>query len=172
MPFSNKLLLIILVGTGILLFLLSVIFRRKKKFRLLLITLGGVFGLLPLLSFLAMNLYLFICERPFVGTYTFEDIRNGHVELQLLHDNTFLLTADSCSQGFVQGDWEYVWKLDEPAGLSFVSTSQTVGLAAIGDSSTLHFKNVPICLRLLPAMKFVKVSEETLQELPDEEFSY
>lgn len=151
-----KAILLILIGIGIILLVLSIIWRRKKRLRMVLSSAGVLTGLLPLLIWVAFSLFLYIKERPYIGNYEGDTGVQGMASLDMFDDNTFVLRSDSCSSGFVQGTWEYSLKGKD---LVFESSSQRMGHAHIVDGTTLEFKNLPVCIRLIRELQFKKTGK-------------
>ncbi|MBI1308043.1 MAG: hypothetical protein GC181_15670 [Bacteroidetes bacterium] len=160
---------IILLSTGIVLFILSVVYRRRKKLRTGLIVGGILIGVIPMLVYFSLQLMSFIRERNFVGTYIVESEDVGKVEIRLFENNTFEMTAAECSVGFVQGEWKWKW-IGTDGCLNFISTSQRMGDADIHESEILKFRHVPVCLKLSGDLHFKRTTRETGK--PREEFSY
>lgn len=144
--------LLIALAIGIVVFVLSILFRRRKKLRNLLVAVGLLVGVLPLLLWIAFSLVGFIKERPYIGNYEGDTGVQGIARLDLFNDNTFILKSDSCSSGFVQGTWEYSF---EEGNLKFESTSQNMGKANAPNRDSITFTNIPICIKL--AREFVLV---------------
>jgi len=163
------LLLLVLIVVGIASFISSVALRKKRRIRLILISLGILTAILPLCLYIAFSLTVYIKERPFVGTYEMVDKETGNIKIQLFRNNSFEMIADSCSHGFVQGTWAFVWDLDGST-LLFESTSQKMGSASFNDEFEIMIKHVPVCLRLAPLVHFKRISKETTG--PSDPFSY
>lgn len=162
-----RFLLICCIAIGILWFVLSVIYRRRQRLRRLFLNLGIVMGILPLLLYFAMSLFQFIKERPYVGNYEGDTSVQGIASLDMFDDNTFILRSDSCSTGFVQGEWSYGWR---DKSLTFTSTSQNMGKAIALSNDTLVFKNVPVCIKLVREMTLVRSGKPMV--VPMEELEY
>lgn len=165
----NKNLLFILIGVGIICFIASIVLRKKQRIRLFLRSLGILTAIIPLFLYIAFLLVLYIKERPFVGTYEMVDKELGNINIQLFRNNSFEMIADSCSHGFVQGSWKYVWDIDEST-LLFESTSQKMGSATFTDDYEIMIKHVPVCLRLAPLVHFKRISINTTE--PRDSFGY
>jgi len=155
------------IGLGIVWFALSIAYRRRSKLRQLFITLGIVTGLFPILIFSAFSLFNFIKERPFVGNYEGDTQVQGMASLDLFDDNTFILRSDSCTTGFVQGEWSYNFT---DKSLHFTSTSQRMGTTFAIGSDTIVFNNIPVCIKLVREMKLARSGKPL--EAPMEELEY
>ncbi|MBO6514941.1 MAG: hypothetical protein JJ975_00135 [Bacteroidia bacterium] len=137
--------LLITLSIGIVLFILSIIFRKKSRLRLILALLGVVIGILPYLTSVAFDQFAFIKERKLVGNYEGDSGVQGMVVLDMYKDNTFVMKSDSCSAGFIQGTWAYSYSKKK---VVFESTSQNMGSVQVVNRDTLQFTNIPICIRL------------------------
>ena len=164
---NTRLLLLCFIASGILWFVLSVIYRRKLRLRKTFLNLGIVTGLIPLLLYFSMSLFQFIKERPFVGNYEGDTGVQGIASLDVFDDNTFILRSDSCSTGFIQGTWSYSWRTKH---LNFVSTSQRMGETTALSTDSLVFKNIPICIKLVREMTLGKSGKPMV--VPMEELEY
>jgi hypothetical protein len=164
-----RLTIIALLALGIFLFITSIILRRRRRIRLFLRSIGILVGLIPILLYFAYLLTGYIKERPLIGRYEFTDPGLGKVELQLYNNNTFEMKAKACSSGFVQGRWHIEWFVEE-AYVAMESTSQTMGKGYLDMNENLNLTNIPVCLKLIRELKFIKVSEST--EKPTEEFTF
>ena len=153
---DKQLLLLIALGAGILILISSIVLRKKKKLRLALGITGILIGLLPLLLYLALSLFTFIKERPFVGNYEGDTGVQGVASLDIFDDNTFTLRSDSCSFGFVQGTWSYEW---QSGALVFESSSQNMGDAIALSTDSIKFSNIPVCIKLVREMTVGKTGK-------------
>lgn len=162
-----RFILLCCIASGILWFVLSVVYRRRSVLRRVFINLGILLGLLPLLMYFALSLFMFIKERPFVGNYEGDTGVQGMANLDMFDDNTFTLRSDSCASGFVQGTWEYDW-MDK--SLQFTSTSQRMGETSVTGSDTLVFTNVPVCIKLVREMTLARSGKPL--EVPMGELEY
>lgn len=167
MHIDSKFILLLSISIGIVVFIASIVFRRKTKIRKALITLGIVFGLIPLLLNVAFTMFIFIKERPFVGNYEGDSGVQGMVSLDVFDDNTFLLKSDSCSTGFVQGTWNYSWSTKT---LEFSSSSQRMGeVSAVGKDS-LQFNNIPVCIKLVREMRLGRSGKPLVVPMEENNF--
>lgn len=164
---DNRFLLLCFVALGILWFILSVVFRKKRGLRKILINLGILTGLVPMLLIFALSLFQFIKERPFVGNYEGDTGVQGTASLDMFDDNTFILRSDSCATGFVQGTWSYHWFNKE---LTMSSTSQRMGETMVLSKDSLEFRNIPICIKLVRQMTLVKTGKPMVVPMEDFEF--
>ncbi|MFT5513680.1 MAG: hypothetical protein ACI8SE_002089 [Bacteroidia bacterium] len=162
-----RFILLFCIGSGIVWFVLSVAFRRRSKLRQLFITLGIVLGLIPLLLYFAMSLFMFIKERPFVGNYEGDTGVQGSASLDVFDDNTFTLRSDSCASGFIQGTWAY--DLTDK-NIHFTSTSQRMGETIHTNSDTIVIKNIPICIKLVREIKMVRSGKPLVVPMEKMEF--
>ncbi len=135
---------------GIVILILSIVFRKNKRLRRIFVNVGLLIGVLPLLFYIAFSLVTFIKERQFVGNYEGDTGVQGVASLDIYDDNTFILRSDSCSTGFVQGEWEYNWS---KSALDFSSTSQRMGDVTIDQNDSIVFTNIPVCIKLVRSMK-------------------
>jgi len=149
MQLDSKFVLLLSIAIGIIVFIASIVYRRRVRTRKILISIGIVFGLIPLLLNLAFSMFLFIKERPFVGNYEGDSGVQGIVSLDVFDDNTFLMKSDSCSTGFVQGSWSYNWTSNS---LEFNSSSQRMGVVEPAGKDSIQFTNIPICIKLVREM--------------------
>ncbi|MFT5724712.1 MAG: hypothetical protein ACI9JN_001834 [Bacteroidia bacterium] len=153
MSSDYRLILFCSIALGIVLFVLSIAYRRRYKLRRLFLNFGIVFGLLPILLYIALSLFLFIKERPHVGNYEGDTGVQGIASLDVFDDNTFILKSDSCTTGFVQGTWSYHWSGKR---LELISTSQRMGDIEIINQDSLVFRNIPVCIKLVREMTLVR----------------
>jgi hypothetical protein len=162
-----RLMLLFCIAFGIVIFILSITYRRKSKLRSILINSGILFGLIPVLGYMALSLFLFIKERPYVGNYRGQTEVHGIASLDVFDDNTFIMRTDSCSTGFVQGKWSYRFI---NSGLKFESTSQRMGEFDIINSDSLVVKNIPICINLVKKITLVRSGKPMTLPLEEIEF--
>ncbi len=167
---DTRLTIIYLLGIAIVLFITSIVMRKKRRLRLFLRSVGILVGIIPILLYSAFSLYAYIQERQFVGTYEFKSEDVGYVRLLLLENNTFEMKAQNCAAGFVQGEWEYKNITMWTGALNFTSTSQTMGIGNSDSTGNIYLTHIPICLKLVRDLTFVKISEST-EEVKDE-FSF
>ncbi len=153
-----EIILLITLASGIFFFMLSVVLRKRRKTRRILISLGILTGIIPLLLWFSFSLWGFIKERPFIGNYVGDTYVMGMADLDMFGDNTFILKSDSCSSGFVQGTWEYSFQTKQ---LEFESTSQNMGKARIINRDSIEFINIPICIRLAKKFTVGKTGKPT-----------
>jgi hypothetical protein len=149
------------------LFVLSVIYRRRQRLRRIFLNLGILLGLLPLLTYFAFSLFLFIKERPYVGNYEGDTGVQGIASLDIFDDNTFILRSDSCTTGFVQGTWAYSL---ENKSLVFVSTSQRMGETTVLNQDSMIIRNIPVCIKLVREMTLTRSGKPMI--VPMEEISF
>jgi hypothetical protein len=171
MSFSAVIFFLTLIG--LISFILSVVFRRKRKPFLIFNTIGITFGLIPLLGFIAFKVVFYMQERPMVGRYVSDVTQSGIVELKLFDDNSFEMRSDSCAHGFVQGDWG-LKKATNMRSVEFTATSQNMGKGEItgSEKDTLTFINIPVCLSLISTLKFTKAADTATARKPDVDTSY
>jgi 4-amino-4-deoxy-L-arabinose transferase-like glycosyltransferase len=151
-----QLILLICIAIGIILFILSIIMRKRRKPRRLLQILGALIGILPVLLWVAFSLFLFIKERKYIGNYEGETHVQGIASLDMFDDNTFIMRSDSCTMGFVQGTWEYSYV---KGTIVFESTSQNMGSANLLSRDSMVFSNTPVCIRLAREIRFGKTGK-------------
>ncbi len=151
-----QLILLVTIAIGIILFVLSILLRKRKQTRRLLLMLGTVIGILPVLLWIAFTLLVFIKERKYTGNYEGETHVQGIASLDMFDDNTFIMRSDSCTMGFVQGTWNYSYR---KGTIEFKSTSQNMGSTTLLSRDSIVFINTPVCIRLAREIRFGKTGK-------------
>ncbi|MCB9262428.1 MAG: hypothetical protein H6607_08650 [Flavobacteriales bacterium] len=155
-----------LILLGIIFLILSIIFRKKENLRKIFQSLGILIGVVPLLLYAAFNIVVHIQERKMISNYAAHHQSVGNVSLDLFADNTFILKSDSCSAGFVQGEWGF--KNISGGELFLKSSSQNMGKVSL-QNGQINIKNIPVCLSLISNIDLKKTGKPLVPPIDVEE---